>query len=418
MNHGKAGEGMEHFDVIIVGAGHGGAQAAIALRQQGFAGSIALLGREDVPPYERPPLSKEYLDRSKPFERILIRPPAFWADKDVDLRLAVEVVAVDSAAKTIALQSGTQIGFGNLVWATGGAARRMACKGAELAGLHAIRDKADVDRLMAEIDVGARRAVVIGGGYIGLEASAVLKKLECEVVLLEACDRVLSRVAGTDISRYFERLHRERGVDIRLDARVVRLAGAEGRVCGVELDCGEIINCDFVIVGIGISPAIAPLVAAGARACNGLEVDRQCRTSLPDIYAIGDCAAHANRYAGGATIRLESVQNAHDMAGVVAKTICGIPSEYDATPWFWSTQYDVRLQTVGLSQAHDVAVTRGDPRSGSFSVIYLWEGRVIALDCVNSSKDFVQGRKLVETAAKVATADLEDLGHPLKGLLA
>ena len=409
---------MEKFDAIIVGAGHGGAQAAVALRQQGFEGTIAMVGRDRDPPYERPPLSKEYLAREKTFERILIRPESFWADKQVDLLLGVEVIGIDPQAAVITLADGRALGYGHLIWAAGGSPRRLTCSGADLGGVHAVRDKADVDRIMAELDAGARRAVIIGGGYIGLEAAAVLTKLGCEVVLLEALDRVLARVAGEELSRFFEAEHRMHGVDLRLQARVDCLVGDGSRVTAVRLEGDEDLACDMVIVGIGIEPAVAPLAAAGARVSNGVEVDANCRTSLPDVYAVGDCALHANHFANGAMIRLESVQNANDMATTAAKAICGKDEPYKATPWFWSNQYDLKLQTVGLSQGHDETVLRGDPSSRSFSVIYLKYGKVVALDCVNAMKDYVQGRKLVEAGAELSPELLADADTPLKQMLA
>ncbi|WP_295528965.1 NAD(P)/FAD-dependent oxidoreductase [Novosphingobium sp. Chol11] len=405
---------MDRADVVIVGAGHGGAQAAMALRQNGFAGSIRMIGRESEPPYERPPLSKEYLARDKPFERLYIRPLQFWADKHIDMMLGREVLSLDAGAKSVTLDDGSAIAYGSLIWATGGDPRRLTCAGADLAGVHAVRTRADVDQIMHELDAGARRAVVIGGGYIGLEATAVLIKLGCEVTLLEALPRVLARVAGEPLSAFFEAEHRAHGVDLRTGAMVDYLVGADGKVTGVQLADATVLPADLVIVGIGIVPAVAPLLAAGAEGGNGVMVDAFCRTSLPDVYAIGDCAAHASAFAEGAVIRLESVQNANDMATTAAKAICGAPVAYHATPWFWSNQYDLKLQTVGLSTGHDAAVLRGDPATRSFSVIYLKAGKVIALDCVNMVKDYVQGRKLVETGAQIAPALLADAAVPLK----
>ncbi|WP_428331898.1 NAD(P)/FAD-dependent oxidoreductase [Novosphingobium sp.] len=405
-------------DVVIVGAGHGGAQAAIALRQNGFAGSIEVIGREPEYPYERPPLSKEYLARDKTFDRIMIRPAAFWADKDVTFTLGREVVSVDAEAKTVTTDDGADHAYGSLVWATGGDARRLTLDGHDLGGVHAVRTRADADRLMSELDAGAKRAVVIGGGYIGLEAAAVLTKFGVHVTLLEALPRVLARVAGETLSEFYQAEHRAHGVDLRTDVAVSALiGGGNDKVIGVRLADGHVLPAEIVIVGIGIIPATAPLIAAGATGINGVNVDELCRTSLPDVYAIGDCAAHANSYADGATIRLESVQNANDQATTVAKGITGNPVPYKAVPWFWSNQYDLRLQTVGLSIGYDATVTRGDPATRSFSVVYLKQGRVIALDCVNAVKDYVQGKKLVETGAVIAAERLADTGVLLKEML-
>jgi 3-phenylpropionate/trans-cinnamate dioxygenase ferredoxin reductase component len=404
---------MDKADVIIVGAGHAGAQAAVVLRQQGFAGSIMMIGREPEPPYERPPLSKEYMAGEKPFERLYIRPPAFWAEKGLELRLGAEVIALDAAAQTITLGDGSQLGYGDLIWAAGGDPRRLDIEGAELAGVHAVRNRADVDAIMAELPQ-VDQVVVIGGGYIGLEAAAVLTKLGKKVVLLEALPRVLARVAGEQLSAFYEAEHRAHGVDLRTNAAVAAIEGEGGKVSGVRMADGSIIAAQLVIVGIGIIPSVSPLIAAGAEGQNGVNVDPHCRTSLPHIYAIGDCAAHNNRFAEGARIRLESVQNANDQAAVAAKAICGDLQPYSATPWFWSNQYDLKLQTVGLSVGYDQTVLRGDPTARSFSVVYLKAQRVIALDCVNMVKDYAQGRKLVDAAAVISAADLADTTRQLK----
>jgi 3-phenylpropionate/trans-cinnamate dioxygenase ferredoxin reductase component len=407
---------MQHYDVIIVGAGHGGGQAAIALRQQGFVGSIAMIGREPELPYERPPLSKDYLAGERPFERLLIRPPAFWGERGIDMLLGRSVETVDPDAKSITLSDMTILSFGDLIWATGGYPRRLSCKGHDLAGIHAVRTRADVDAILAEL-AAVSTVAVVGGGYIGLEAAAVLTKLGKQVVLLEALPRVLGRVAGAELSAFYEAEHRAHGVDLRTDEIVVAIEGANGRTTGVRLGSGAVIAAQMVIVGIGIIPAVAPLLAAGARGSNGVDVDEFCRTSLKHIYAIGDCAAHANRFADGAVTRLESVQNANDQATTAARAITGQAVPYTATPWFWSNQYDLKLQTVGLSSGHDATVLRGDPATRSFSVIYLKDGRVIALDCVNAVRDYAQGRKLVEARASISAEQLANPACALKDLM-
>ena len=407
---------MNTADVVIVGAGHGGAQCAIALRQNGFTGSITMIGRESEPPYERPPLSKEYFAREKTFDRLYIRPPQFWGEKDIHLLLGTEVTAIDPAAKTLTLSDNTHFTYGSLVWAAGGDPRKLSCPGSDLAGIHAVRTRADCDQLMGEIDGGVRRVCVIGGGYIGLEAAAVLTKLGVAVTVLEAAPRVLARVAGPELSAFYEAEHRAHGVDLRTGVTVEALVG-EGRVSGVKLGDGTIIAAEAVIVGIGIIPSVAPLIAAGAAAANGADVDEFCRTSLPDVYAIGDCAAFACDFAEGNVMRVESVQNANDQATCVAKGILGEAKPYHAFPWFWSNQYDLRLQTAGLSVGYDATVLRGEPAARAFSVIYMKAGRVIALDCVNSVKDYVQGRKLVEAGATPDVAQLADASLPLKDLI-
>jgi 3-phenylpropionate/trans-cinnamate dioxygenase ferredoxin reductase subunit len=409
---------MKHWDVLIVGAGHGGAQVASLLRQQKFEGSIGMIGDEPEYPYERPPLSKEYFSGEKSFDRLAIRAPEFWAEHSVEVRLGQRVVEVDAQAHRVRTDSGDELGYSKLIWATGGAPRKLSCPGGDLSGIHSIRNRADVDRILCDLDA-TRQIVVIGGGYIGLEAAAVLSKMGKSVTVIEAQDRVLARVAGEALSRFYEAEHRAHSVDVRLGVSVEYLTGENGRVCGVALIDGSVLPADMVIVGIGIVPAVEPLVAAGVKAGNGVNVDEYCRTELPDVFAIGDCASHVNRHAvSSAPIRLESVQNATDQAKVVAKFITGQPEVYDAIPWFWSDQYDLKLQTIGLSTGYDQAVVRGDPASRSFSVVYLKDGAVIALDCVNLVRDYVQGKALVKSRLRISADQLADSAVPLKTLAA
>lgn len=404
---------MQFFDVIIVGGGHGGAQAAVALRQLGFSGSIAIVSEETDPPYERPPLSKDYLAGEKAFERMLIRPPGFWAERRIELLLGRRATAVEPGGRRLRLGDGEALGYGRLVWAAGGVPHRLRCAGADLERVYSIRSRADVDAVRGALD-GVETVAVIGGGYIGLEAAAVLTGLGRKVVLLEAADRVLSRVAAEPLSRFYEAEHRKRGVDLRTGVAVAAIEGAGGAATGVRLADGELVPTGLVIVAIGIGAATAPLIDAGAAGGDGVDVDELCRTNLPDIFAVGDCAAHANRFAGGARIRLESVQNAHDQATVAAKAIAGCPEPYDALPWFWSNQYDLRLQTAGLWRGFDDLVVRGDPANRSFSVAYLREGRLIALDCVNAVRDYAQGRRLILDGVRPDRARLADFSIPLK----
>jgi 3-phenylpropionate/trans-cinnamate dioxygenase ferredoxin reductase subunit len=407
---------MTHFHVAIVGAGHAGAQAAIQLRQLGFAGSVGVIGAEPELPYERPPLSKEYLAGGKLFERMLIRPAAFWVEREVEIVTGTRILAVDPVAQRLAAEDGRGFTYGTLIWAAGGTPRRLRCQGGDLAGVHVVRCRAEVDAIHAELPQ-AWRVAVVGGGYVGLETAAALRGLGKEVVLVEALGRLLARVAGPEIAAFYENEHRARGVDVRLGATVESIEGQDGKATALRLTSGERIEADMVIVGIGIDAAVEPLLEAGAEGANGVDVDALCRTSLPDVYAIGDCAAHDNLYAGGIRLRLESVQNAHDMAATAARAIVGQPEPYAALPWFWSNQYDLKLQTVGLSVGHDSTVVRGDPASRSFSVLYLLAGRVIALDCVNATRDYVQGRKLILERTVAAPERLADVSVPLKELL-
>lgn len=407
----------DKVDVLIVGAGHGGAQAAIALRQQKFEGSITIVGDEAEIPYERPPLSKEYLSEEKTFDRILIRPHTFYDERNIQFILNARVTAIEPEQHVATLADGRAIGYGKLIWAAGGSPRRLTCSGSDLKRVHAVRTRADVDQLMSELP-SIKEVVVVGGGYIGLEAAAVLAKLGKKVTVLEALDRVLARVAGEPLSRFYEAEHRAHGVEMRLGARIDCIVGENGEATGVRMEDGEVLPAQCVIVGIGIIPAIDVLKDAGAVCSNGVEVDEFCRTSLPDVFAIGDLANHENKFAKGQRIRLESVQNANDQATTVAKFIVGNAEPYHAVPWFWSNQYDLKLQTVGLSIGFDEAVVRGDPASRSFSVVYLRDGQVIALDCVNAVKDYVQGKGLVVGAVKPDKARLADSGVLLKELTA
>lgn len=406
---------MQHYDVLIVGAGHGGAQAAIHLRQMGFTGSLAMIGDEPELPYERPPLSKEYLTGDKPFERMLVRPEEFWDERDITLLAASRLTRVDPAAKTVATTGHGTIGYDRIIWATGGQARTLPCPGGDDRAVFAIRKKQDVDAIHAALD-DAKRVLVIGGGYIGLEAAAGFRKLGKSVTLIEVADRLLSRVAGSALSDFYAAEHRRQGVELRFGTSAEKIERENDElVC--TLAGGDTIACDIVVVGIGIVPEVGPLIAAGATGGNGVDVDRACRTSLPDIYAIGDCASHANIWADGEQLRVESVQNAHDMAKVVTHDMMGEDAVYDALPWFWSNQYDLKLQTVGLATGYDEEIVRGDPATRSFSVVYRKNGRVVALDCVNRTRDYVQGRKLIEARVEVDTVRLAESDTPLKALL-
>ena len=403
------------FDVLIVGAGHSGAQAALSLRQLGFEGSIGLLGEEQAPPYERPPLSKDFLAGARTADSLALRPPALWQDRQITLIPGERVIALDPVVSSVETASGRNFGYDKLIWAAGGHARRLGCDGSELGGIHTIRTLGDVDRLRADL-VDARQIAIVGGGYIGLEAAAVLRKMGKPVTIVEALPRVLARVAAPILSDFFAAEHRSNGAVIRTDVAVEEIEG-NSRVEALRLAGGERVPADVVIVGIGIVPSVRPLLEAGADGGNGVSVDPFCRTTLANVYAVGDCALHASRFAHGAEVRIESVQNASDMATTAARHITGVGQPYLATPWFWSNQYDLKLQTVGLSIGYDEAILRGDPAERSFSVIYRRKGRVIALDCVNRVRDYVQGRALVEAGSTVDVGMLRDVDRPLKSLV-
>ncbi len=403
--------------MLTVGTGHGGSQTASTLRQAGFGGSIAMIGEEMCLPYERPPLSKDYLAGLKAFERLLIRPAAFWGERGIELLLGRRVTAVEPDRHLVRTAEGEMVGYRALVWSAGGTPRRLTCQGHDLRRVHVMRNRADVDRMIGELN-RTERVIVIGAGYIGLESAAVLSKLGKHVTVLEAQGRVLARVAGETLSRFFEAEHRARGVEILTGAAVACIEGCQGEATGVRLADGTVLAADMIIVGIGIEPAVAPLLQAGAAAPNGVAVDERCRTTQPDGFAVGDCAAHRNRHAAGRLTRIESVQNATDQATVVARNLAGQRATYDAMPWFWSIQYDLRLQVLGLSAGYDEEIVRGRPEQRSFSVIYRKGGRVVALDCVNAPRDYVQGRFLLQNASILDRALLADPGVTLAEIAA
>lgn len=405
------------FDVLIVGAGQAGASVAIHLRQNGFTGTVAMVGDEPDLPYERPPLSKAYLSGEIAADQLALRPAAYWGDQRVELMTGHRVIAVDAHQHEVTCHSGLRICYRHLVWAAGGHARRLSCPGADLAGVHVVRTRTDVDKLRNEV-AGASNIVIIGGGYIGLETAAVLTKLGKLPTVLEAQARVLERVTSPAVSAFFEQEHRSHGVQIRTSTTVEALDGQDGRVSSVVLANGTRIPADLVVVGIGLALETGPLERAGATCTNGVDVDEYCRTSLPDIYAVGDCASHENRFGAGRRMRLESVQNANDQGKVAAANIAGTPTSYDSVPWFWSHQFDLKLQTVGLCTGYDAHVVRGSAQSRSFSVVYLRQGQVIALDCINAPRDYVQGRKLVSQGTRADPLALADRNQDLAQLAA
>jgi 3-phenylpropionate/trans-cinnamate dioxygenase ferredoxin reductase component len=402
-------------DVLIAGTGHGAAQAAIALRHKRFAGTIALVGAEPELPYERPPLTKQYLSGAKGADAIRIRSEAFWSEQQIALYLGSPVVALEVAGRTAVLRSGQCIGYRHLVWAAGGRPRQLTCAGHGASGVHTIRHRVGVDRLREQLAT-VQRVVIVGAGYIGLEAAATLVKQGKQVTVIEACDRVLARVAGEPLSAFYQAQHRQHGVDVRVGATVHSVEEHDGHATGVRLETGEVLKAPVVIVGIGIQPEVEVLAQAGARVTNGVVVDETCRTTLPDVFAIGDCALHPNHFAEGRSVRLESVQNATDQAVTVASVLTGQPAMYRSVPWFWSEQYDLRLQTVGLAQGFDEMVVRGEPTPVGFSVVYLRQGAVIALDCMNATRDFVQGKALVQNRCRPDPSRLADPAVPLKTL--
>ena len=381
---------MTH-QTVIVGAGHGAGQVVASLKQKGYDGRITLIGDEAYLPYQRPPLSKKFLSGDLPAERLLFKPPAFY--EDIDTRLEQRVDRIDRDSKTVHTRGGDTVGYDTLVLATGSRVRKLACEGADLDGIHYLRSISDVDAIRADMPDGARVAIV-GAGYIGLEVAAVARSLGYAVTVLEMADRVMSRVVSPDVSAFFDRVHRERGVDLRLTTGLVAFRGEQGRVTGIETNAGEIIDADVIVVGIGIQPNDDLAGDAGLDVNDGIVVDDHCRSSDASIYAIGDCTRHPNGIYGDA-LRLESVHNALEQAKTAADNIAGGDASYNQVPWFWSDQYEFKLQIAGLSNGYDEVVLRGSPDDGSFSCVYLRDGHLIAIDCINSPKDFMQSKAVI-----------------------
>jgi 3-phenylpropionate/trans-cinnamate dioxygenase ferredoxin reductase subunit len=381
------------------------------LRHEKYDGEIVLIGDEPYLPYQRPPLSKKYLAGEMPAERLYLRPASFYDDPQISLHLDTRVTAIHPSGRTLAVDSGEEIAYDTLILALGSRARTLRVDGADLPHVHYLRTIADVEAIRAELDVG-RRLVVIGGGYIGLEVAAVARTLDLDVTVVEMADRVMSRVVSAEISDFYQIEHTRQGVKLRLSSTVKALLGRK-RVRQVVLDDGEEIPADFVIIGTGIVPNTELALEAGLDVGNGIVVDEQCRTSDPHIYAIGDCTSHPNEIYGR-RIRLESVHNALEQAKTAANNICGKQTRYSDVPWFWSDQYDLKLQIAGLSEGYDDVVVRGNPAERSFSCLYLHKGRLIAVDAVNAPKDFVQSKALISAHAVIAREQLADTGKSLK----
>jgi 3-phenylpropionate/trans-cinnamate dioxygenase ferredoxin reductase subunit len=378
--------------VVIIGAGQAGAQLAISLRQGGFAAPIVLVGDEPYLPYQRPPLSKKFLSEHRAPDVLFLRPENFWRGLDVSFELSASVAAVDPARRRVALAGGREIDYAILAFATGTSARMPPIPGLAQAGVHVVRRIADVARLRPALDQ-ARKVVIIGGGYIGLEVAAVVRGEGRDVTVLEALDRVLKRVTGPDVSEFYTRYHRERGVDIRLGAQILAIEG-EGQGTVVRLAPDERLPADLVLVATGARANDELARAAGIACEDGILVDEEARTGTPGIYAIGDCTRFPSRRYGR-RLRLESVQNAIDQAKAAAASILGTPQPYDPVPWFWSDQYDLKLQMAGISDGYESADTVGDPATKRFSVEYRRGGRLIAVDAISDARAPMMARRRI-----------------------
>ena len=405
---------QESGRVVIVGASHASAQLCASLRQDGWDGDVVLIGSEPSLPYQRPPLSKTFLAGKQTLDELLIRKPDFYAKQQVTFRHA-QVTAITPGAHEVTMDDGSRLGYDKLVLCLGARPRRLDLPGSGLAGVHYLRDAADVEAIRDGLR-GAEHAVIIGAGYIGLETAASMRALGLTVTVLEAADRVLERVTAPAVSGFYDRVHREEGVDLRVGVCVTALEG-EGHVDGVRLADGERIAADVVVVGIGVVPNVELAEEAGLTVDNGIVIDPHGRTSDPDIFAAGDCASFVDpRY--GSRLRLESVPNAVEHAKTVSATICGKDRSITALPWFWSDQYDLKLQIAGLSTGYDEVVLRGDPAEGrDFACFYLADGRIVAADCVNRPQEFAFSRRAISQCLSPDRESLADAATPLRALL-
>ncbi|MDG1417481.1 MAG: FAD-dependent oxidoreductase [Maricaulis sp.] len=401
--------------VLILGAGQAGGQCAASLRRSGFTGQVILAGDEQHPPYQRPPLSKAYLSGEVTQDRLWLQSPETWQEQSVELRLGANATRITTATKCVSFENGPDQHYSHLVLATGSRVRPLPVVGADLDGVRYLRNIADVDALKVDFAPG-KRIAVIGGGYIGLEAASVARKLGARPIVIEAMDRLLARVATPPLSDFYLKAHRAHDVEVRLTTTVEALRGINGRVSAVLLGDGSEIACDSVLVGIGVLPNQEIAAEAGLNVENGIVTDENCQTSDPTIYAIGDCANGINRVYHR-RMRLESVPNAIEQAKLAAATICKQPSPKPETPWFWSDQFDFKLQSAGIVTGVDKTIVRGDPANGSFALFHLAAGHLIAADAVNDPPSFMAAKMMIANGAAPDPAHLADTNISMKDIM-
>lgn len=397
--------------ILIIGGGQAGAQAIDTLRREGFGGRLVLVSDEPYLPYQRPPLSKKFLSGELAADRLPFRHQSFYDEHRVELKLGVRAVRLELAAHRVALANGEEVIYDRLLLCTGAVSRQLTCPGADLPGVHYLRGIGDVPKIQEGLKPGSR-AVVIGGGYIGLETAATARKMGCSVTVLEMADRVMNRVVAANVSEYFAHEHRTQGVKLVCNTRVVRLEGSS-RVERVVCADGSSYETDLLVVGVGALANMDLAAAAGLVCENGIVVDEYCRTSDPAVFAAGDCTYHPSLHYD-MRVRLESVDNAFEQAKAAALNMLDKPTTHDRVPWFWSDQFDNKLLIVGLSQGHDQQVTRGDPATRSFTVCYLKGGELVAVEAVNHSKDYMAARKLIADRARPNIDKLADPQIALK----
>ncbi len=402
-------------NVVLIGGGQASAQAIMSLRQWGFEGALTLVGEEVFPPYQRPPLSKAYMKGELAEERLFLRHAPWYEDNRVNLVLATRATSIDRAAARVEIEHHGHIDYDALIIATGSRPRRLDVPGAGLRHVFDLRSLADVERIRPRLGKG-RKIIIVGAGFIGLEAAAVASELGLKVTVLEYAPRVLERVTGPYVSDFYQREHRARGVEIRLDARLERFLG-DDEISGAELDDGTVLPTDLALVGIGIVPNVELAQAAGIDCDDGIVVDRDSRSSDPAIYAAGDCTRRPLVHYGRAA-RLESVHNAIEQGRLAAAAILGRPRPTEDCPWFWSDQYDLKLQIAGLSEGYEETVIRGSAGERQFAVFYLADGKLLSTDAINSPPEFLMSKKLIASGAKVDAAALADASIPMKDIVA
>lgn len=381
--------------VVVIGTGQAAAQLAMSLRRRGYDGPVILLGEERHLPYERPPLSKAYLAGAVDEAGLALRPAAFWRDKRVDVRTGTAVERIERDARRVVLADGSHVPYEHLVLATGAEARRLDVPGAALSGVHLLRTRDDARRLRGEL-TRARDVVVVGAGFIGLEVAAVVRRGGARVAVLEGLDRAMARVVSATTAEAMVDEHRRQGVAVRFSSGIAGAVGdTRGHVRSVTATEGDELACDLLVMGVGVRPRTELAAAAGLRCDNGVVVDSQLLTDDCAISAIGDCAAFPSRFAGGARVRLEAVQNACDQSRCLAERLTGNPAAYDKVPWFWTHQYDLTLQVAGLVHGHDTAVLRGDRDAAAFSVFCFDALRLVGVESVNRPADHMLARALL-----------------------
>ncbi len=401
-------------NIVIVGAGHAAGQIMVTLRQRKYDGKITLIGEEEHYPYQRPPLSKKFLAGELSVERLYVKPPSFYDNPDVELHFGTTVASIDLAGKTVIDADNNAYRYENLIIATGARVRKLDVPGSELSGVHYLRNIQDVVA-MHEYMCEGKRLVIIGAGYIGLEVAAVASGKGVHVTVIEMAERVMSRVVSEQVSEFYQSEHRRHGVNLMLSTGLTGFSG-NAALEQVDLTDGTSLAADCILICIGVIPNVELAGDAGLEVDNGIRVDDRCRTSDDSVYAVGDCTNHPNELLGQ-RLRLESVHNALEQAKTVARNICGDDMVYAQVPWFWSDQYDLKLQIAGISQGYDQTVLRGDPANRSFSCLYLRDGQLIAIDSINSPRDFMQSKPLIANHAIISPDTLANVELALKDMV-